>query len=33
MSTLPDDRGRFGAYDDRFVPKTVIKTLDELAAG
>ncbi|HEX5559157.1 MAG TPA: tryptophan synthase subunit beta [Gaiellales bacterium] len=33
MSTLPDDRGRFGAYGGRFVPETVMGALDELAAG
>ncbi len=33
MSTLPDDRGRFGAYGGRFVPETVMGALDELAVG
>jgi len=33
VSTLPDDRGRFGAYGGRFVPETVMGALDELAAG
>jgi tryptophan synthase beta chain len=33
MSTLPDDRGRFGGYGGRFVPETVMGALDELAAG
>ena len=30
MSTLPDARGRFGAYGGRFVPETLIPALDEL---
>jgi len=30
VSTLPDDRGRFGAYGGRFVPETVMGALDEL---
>jgi tryptophan synthase beta chain len=29
-STLPDARGRFGAYGGRFVPETLIPALDEL---
>jgi tryptophan synthase beta chain len=33
VSTLPDNRGRFGAYGGRFVPETVMGALDELAAG
>jgi len=33
VSTLPDDRGRFGAYGGRFVPETVMGALDELAEG
>jgi tryptophan synthase beta chain len=33
VSTLPDDRGRFGAYGGRFVPETVMGALDELTAG
>jgi len=30
VSTLPDARGRFGAYGGRFVPETLIPALDEL---
>jgi len=30
VSTLPDIRGRFGAYGGRFVPETLIPALDEL---
>ena len=29
--TMPDERGRFGAYGGRFVPETIIPALDELA--
>ena len=30
--TLPDSRGRFGAFGGRYVPETIIPALDELAA-
>ncbi len=33
MSTLPDARGRFGAYGGRYVPETLIPALDELDAA
>jgi tryptophan synthase beta chain len=33
VSTLPDARGRFGAYGGRFVPETLIPALDELEAS
>ncbi|MBW7926646.1 MAG: tryptophan synthase subunit beta [Fimbriimonadaceae bacterium] len=32
MSTLPDARGRFGAFGGRYVPETLIPALDELDA-
>src|SRR6266536_342706 len=32
-TTMPDARGRFGAFGGRFVPETVMGALDELAAG
>jgi tryptophan synthase beta chain len=31
--TLPDARGRFGAYGGRFVPETLVPALDELEAA
>jgi tryptophan synthase beta chain len=31
--TLPDERGRFGAYGGRYVPEILIPALDELAAA
>jgi tryptophan synthase beta chain len=31
--TLPDERGRFGAYGGRYVPEVLIPALDELAAA
>ena len=31
--SLPDSRGRFGAYGGRFVPETLIPALDELEAA
>jgi tryptophan synthase beta chain len=31
--TLPDERGRFGAYGGRFVPETLVPALDELEAA
>jgi tryptophan synthase beta chain len=33
MSTLPDERGRFGQFGGRFVPETVMGALDELLAA
>ena len=33
MSTLPDARGRFGAFGGRYVPETLIPALDELDAS
>ena len=33
MSTMPDDRGRFGDFGGRFVPETVMAALDELLAA
>lgn len=30
MGTLPDARGRFGAYGGRYVPETLVAALDEL---
>ena len=30
MSTVPDQRGRFGQFGGRFVPETVMGALDEL---
>jgi tryptophan synthase beta chain len=33
MTTLPDERGRFGEFGGRFVPETVMGALDELEAG
>jgi len=30
-NSLPDERGRFGAYGGRYVPETIIPALDELA--
>jgi tryptophan synthase beta chain len=32
LSSVPDERGRFGAYGGRYVPETIIPALDELAA-
>jgi tryptophan synthase beta chain len=29
-ATLPDARGRFGAYGGRFVPETLVPALDQL---
>src|SRR5207245_6297478 len=31
MTSLPDARGRFGAFGGRYVPETLIPALDELA--
>jgi tryptophan synthase beta chain len=31
--SLPDDRGYFGSYGGRFVPETLMPTLDELSAA
>ncbi len=31
MATVPDARGRFGAYGGRYVPETLIPALDQLA--
>ena len=31
--SLPDARGRFGAYGGRFVPETLVPALDELEAA
>jgi tryptophan synthase beta chain len=33
VTTLPDERGYFGAYGGRFVPETLIPALDELTAA
>jgi tryptophan synthase beta chain len=33
MSTMPDERGRFGDFGGRFVPETVMGALDELVAA
>ncbi len=33
MSTMPDERGRFGQFGGRFVPETVMGALDELLAA
>ncbi len=33
LETLPDERGRFGAYGGRFVPEVLIPALDELAVA
>jgi tryptophan synthase beta chain len=33
VSSLPDARGRFGAYGGRFVPETLIPALDQLEAA
>lgn len=33
MSTLPDERGRFGEYGGRFVPETLMPALQELEAA
>ena len=33
LETLPDERGRFGAYGGRYVPEVLIPALDELAAA
>jgi tryptophan synthase beta chain len=33
MTSMPDNRGRFGDFGGRFVPETVMGALDELAAG
>ena len=33
MSTMPDERGRFGEFGGRFVPETVMGALDELLAA
>ena len=33
MSTIPDQRGRFGQYGGRYVPETLIPALDELDQG
>jgi len=32
-TSLPDERGYFGAYGGRFVPETLMPALEELAAG
>jgi tryptophan synthase beta chain len=32
-ATLPDERGRFGAYGGRYVPEVLIPALDELAGA
>ncbi len=33
LSTFPDERGRFGPFGGRYVPETLIRALDELAAA
>ncbi|MEX0832381.1 MAG: tryptophan synthase subunit beta [Actinomycetota bacterium] len=33
MDTLPDARGRFGAFGGRYVPEVLVPALDELAAA
>ena len=33
MTTLPDERGRFGPYGGRFVPETLMSGLEELEAA
>ncbi len=32
-TTLPDERGYFGAYGGRYVPETLMPALEELSAG